>query len=687
MYQLKMRLNGQEVGEVELVSGQEYTFGRGSNCDIVLEPESGISRTHFRVFEDNGLWTVQSTSKFGSIMYGGQTIDNFRLDEDRSFEVSSYSFQFSQISATAKISSRSTAQLSLNGTAEAPAESSVQAFAAGQSHAYQMPHLNTGSTKNSLVPYFPHVENFDGNEEATRIGVQTNGLPYLRMVEGNGDEQTLKLEGNSWVAGREDGCEILLNDRKASRRQFELSSSAQGFFIRDLGSSNGTILNGTQLAPDELRPLRSGDLLKVGKVAMYFEIRDPSFERRLMIVPPEVLATTPALNENPYEMINYPVPHGPGGAVRFDPNAGGLPAPWQGAAGDSAENLARKKKIKFYSIIGVVVFLLVIILMSGGQTGKKPAPEANTPFSRLAKQKQQVVRETYVLAKNLDMQGKYDLALAQLVKLHEILPEGYEESLKITEQCKANIDSQEKVQQLQEEQKKLEANRKIVEQTIKKCMVLAQHTTSLPDLNGCLAPALDLDPGNPQLSAMQSEVQLRVDQNSQRASEKQAYEERVARGRALFSQAEVLEAKGQIFEAMDAYKKHIDSSFPDPAGLKSKSQKNLLSITKRVSSKVEDSLSAAQSAYSTQNYKEAITQINKAKGLDPKSERAAELNAKIRHELNLKLKEIYEESVIKEGLGDPEKAAELWKKIIEMDHPEGDYYHKAKNKLKNYGKF
>jgi len=296
-----------------------------------------------------------------------------------------------------------------------------------------------------------------------------------------------------------------------------------------------------------------------------------------------------------------------------------------------------------------------------------------------------MVKETFVLARNLYTQGKLELAAGQLKKLHEILPEGYQSSLAMAEDCRASAENAERLRFIEEERKKQEESRRIVEKNLKDCQRVAATATSLDALRSCLAPAFERDPEHPMLNEMIARAQSRLDQLKMRQNEQREYQERVNKGRSLHRKAESLEEQGDIFGAMETYKKHIDSSYPDPDRLKAKSQKNLSSLTKKIASKVEESLSAAQAAHSAQNSREALDHLKTAKNLDPQNAKVIELSVKIRRELTLKLKELYEESVIAEGLGQLDKAKDLWKKIVETDHPEGEYYKKARNKLHIYG--
>lgn len=78
------------------------------------------------------------------------------------------------------------------------------------------------------------------------------------------------------VLGRSRSCGLRLGGGDASRRHAEIVSEGGGFAVRDLGSTNGTFVNGE---PVEQRALQPGDRIQIGSQTITFcEVRD-SLER------------------------------------------------------------------------------------------------------------------------------------------------------------------------------------------------------------------------------------------------------------------------------------------------------------------------------------------------------------------------------------------------------------------------
>ncbi|MBF2026766.1 MAG: FHA domain-containing protein [Oscillatoriales cyanobacterium C42_A2020_001] len=77
----------------------------------------------------------------------------------------------------------------------------------------------------------------------------------------------------SWLVGRSHNCAIAVLDRSVSRCHAVIGHyPGEGFYIKDLGSSNGTFVNHSRLKPLEQRFLNDGDLLQFSKFRVEFFI-------------------------------------------------------------------------------------------------------------------------------------------------------------------------------------------------------------------------------------------------------------------------------------------------------------------------------------------------------------------------------------------------------------------------------
>src|SRR5579884_1631406 len=67
--------------------------------------------------------------------------------------------------------------------------------------------------------------------------------------------------------GRLENLEIILEDASISRRHAEIRATERGWRLRDLGSTNGTRLNGVRLGAGQW-PLRLRDVVQLGDVSL-----------------------------------------------------------------------------------------------------------------------------------------------------------------------------------------------------------------------------------------------------------------------------------------------------------------------------------------------------------------------------------------------------------------------------------
>jgi predicted component of type VI protein secretion system len=84
----------------------------------------------------------------------------------------------------------------------------------------------------------------------------------LKILIGSNAGKEIKIPIPKCVIGRGDDCHLKPQSDAISRRHCEIITSDKEVVVRDLGSRNGTLVNGQRIAEETM--LLSGDVLKVG---------------------------------------------------------------------------------------------------------------------------------------------------------------------------------------------------------------------------------------------------------------------------------------------------------------------------------------------------------------------------------------------------------------------------------------
>jgi pSer/pThr/pTyr-binding forkhead associated (FHA) protein len=119
---------------------------------------------------------------------------------------------------------------------------------------------------------------------------------HMLVVRGKQKGKHLRFPAGEFVFGRGPECHVRPESPLVSRQHCLLRVNAEGVFVRDLGSTNGTLVNGARLLTE--RCLQPNDELQVGPLVLRF-------------TPP--LASAVARYENPpadtSSTDEYPVEH------------------------------------------------------------------------------------------------------------------------------------------------------------------------------------------------------------------------------------------------------------------------------------------------------------------------------------------------------------------------------------------
>lgn len=93
----------------------------------------------------------------------------------------------------------------------------------------------------------------------------------LRVVDGSDRGRVYSNLTPPLTIGREEGNLIQLNDERVSRYHVRIQVESGNIVLADLGSTNGTKVNGERVT---IRKLRYGDMIQMGRTCFLFGSRD-----------------------------------------------------------------------------------------------------------------------------------------------------------------------------------------------------------------------------------------------------------------------------------------------------------------------------------------------------------------------------------------------------------------------------
>ncbi|MGE0761963.1 MAG: FHA domain-containing protein [Bdellovibrionales bacterium] len=660
MARLIVRHHGQEIADLMLEDGREYLAGRAEDASIQLPAQKGISRHHLKFYQQNGVWVVELLARFGSLLRAGQTGEVLELTEDCNFSAPPFEFAFS-----------------LDFPVAEPPAPAVEEQAA------RMPTVRTSVPVEEPDLKVASEAPDEGNNDATKVGIPTQLVPYVRIIDkSSGKEEILKLEGQLWVAGRESNCEIPLETGRASRRHFEISRTKEGFFITDLDSANGTLLNDEALTGNQPWQLASGDVIKVSSTKIIFEIRDANFGQKMPALVPQPMMN-PIDPRQPMQGDYLPMPYmgGDGGISPYLPPGGGAVIVEERKGFDFKKHRVR-----------IAIGAVVIALMYGLAEDKKPvvAPDSaenssTTPtFEALTPEKKQAIKNSFNLAMNMYMQTRYELCIAEIKKLHEMVP-SYENSKELLTYCEHGSELLRKKEDADRREREQAESERAIMQVVEDCRAQLQPRSTIDNVRICLAPAIERSPEHPAITELLQKMQAKEEERQLKLQNAESARQRRNAGLRMFEKAKELYKSGELAKALNEYEKFINGGYDDLDDQRGQAQRDVAQVRKELGSKVASLVQTCRENLEKSQYKAAHQACEKALREDANNSDAKNLKGQILADMKRELKSMYEDSVLEESMGNIDTAKERWKQILDKSIPGDEYYNKAKRNLQKYG--
>lgn len=681
MLKLIIKQKGKIIQEVPLHPGTEYIIGRSKDNDIVLPEQPGISRKHLQLsINDNEQGVVKSLSQISTLNVNGEEVEEGSISTGEAFQIQDFEFLFQKETMVVS-ETKSEEETPSEINKEPPVYHKTESKITEPTSSPEKPvNPDEQVSQDPLASNTPAVQE-DGKTKIMDINAHSEQLSsYLKVsYDDNAPRDIFKLEGeeSEWTIGRNEEADIVLDNPNISRQHFKIKKEGNQYFILDLKSANGTILNDKNLTPGKPYPIQSGDAVYILDIEIIFETKNISLEKALMkLTPPSPSVPAPGgggPNNLPMNYMPPPLPvNMPSVIVEEEPE----------------EPLSffqkNKKRIMIYgSVIAVVGFFFFMTSKKKEEPKKRPQ---HGELAGLTPQQLQIVKDTYQVAQQLYSQGKFEYCKSEIKKIHEYT-ESYQDSKKLAIACTLAADNQRRQHDLEQKRKKAEKTEKFIQDVTNKCDEKFESFIFKHDLISCLNPAIELAPADGRIQGLIERfeaIEIEKEEKKKRIAERKRFINSIS---SKYNYAKSLYVKGKVLKAMKAYQHFI--SISNHRELKEKrelARRELANIKKNFNDTNNRLNSKCESFFKASEFQKAYyaCEIAREKIPPPHNKKAINLMNKSKSTLELSMRPLYEEANLNESVGNISIAMEYWKKILDQDVNAGLYYNRAAKKMAKY---
>ncbi|MGE0615815.1 MAG: FHA domain-containing protein [Bacteriovoracia bacterium] len=562
----------------------------------------------------------------------------------------------------------------------------------------------------------------DVNDGNTRVAATGKLRAKLVFAPGAANVREFEITQDEVVLGRGKNCDIVLNDKKSSRKNTTIRREGIRFIIKDLGSSNGTYVNGVRVTEQELT---GDDEIRVGDVYCHFQALSADYQAKqndFMTVPdePEEQDGPPGVSagfsraDGGLQLTaggqNYASPSGldfqpeivgaPVGGMGADPMAafGAGPIPGLGApkGRKSLVEQFREMPPRRRVIVGIVGLVILFSLLDYEEEPSAPAkPAAKTAtapgaakgkpsFDKLSPDKKEFVKSHHTLAFDHYKNGEFDKALYEVAKIFEVVDD-YEDSRDIeryAREGKKRMQDKEEEKRRREEQERIRLRVAELVDAVGKLMAAEKYE----DAKAVFPEILQLDPDNKQLAQWEQVIRDHLEKIAQ---EEQARKDRQAiNGNAwrIYRDGQKLQKRGRYLSAVGAYRQINDLGATDRK-LLARAKSRIAECLASLKALLDPVLEQAKSAEEGGDLVQAFKLYERATKIDPRDQTGFKGMERIRGVLHQRAKLAYSEAIIAESYSDFEMAKRKYAETMNIAPQDDIYYERARNRISRFDRF
>lgn len=696
MMHLKVFKEGAEVHSVELNASEkpELLLGRSEAADIRIQ-DRAVGREHVLIKVHDGEVEFSKKSKFGKVSLNGKDAEHATLKPGDVLCIAEYQIQLHQTGQKILpqeqlevIESRPEFEASSLKLEEmqqdAMAAASNEPLELNQIHAIDQ--MNVAIPQAEIAP-LPEAEINPDRTTVMHKPEQVN----LKLIfpPGAANVEEIALDKEEIFVGRDDSCEVILNDKKTSRKHLRIYKEGMRVHAQDLDSANGTFVNGHRI---QSTVLSGEDILKIGSTEFIFKALSAEyFENENQFEPvysDDAMGFSPGMSVDP-PVAEEMLQDAPADKKKETPMSaiGAILRSFLPSKEGRLIDRFKKQPLPRKIIILCIVFLVMFYAMDEEKPKKKitanrdpAALSADAAFKALPAEKRQFVKNTYQLAFDLFKGKQYERSVYEVDKLLAVLPNGYKDAFDIKNYAIRALEIQ---KANEEEQRRKDAEEKLRKEISELVLQAEELVKAEKDAEAkeIFAKVLEKDPDNGTILRLRQIIEEREHLRQVQAEAKRDLEFKEKQFLLILQQARELLKKGDFYGSMDkAEEANVLFSTDE------KKSKQALALSKKarlaLQAKLDPFLTEGRQALANQEWTKARDAFHKALDVDSKNEIAKQGLETVRAQLREIARKIYIDGIVAESISDYALAKTKFKECIAQSVAEDLYYGRCMRKYK-----
>ncbi len=776
--------NGQALRSLTLDSG-EAVLGRGEGCVIRLE-DRAVSRQHAVLKSGPGGLRIEKKSHLAPLFVNGTECDAATLQEGDEVHIGPYVLRIAipqdQVrsrpaadrGASAEAGASRSELIQAGGTpgipglegleveasadgplpgasefSDAPAlgdAAEIVSLDAGSNAAadpfdsFGSPDPSPGADAVVLVDEGPGPGRPAGIERAQELSsiieedAKTRILPQatvvklkLRFSPGAASIEMKEFDQDEVSLGRGKGCDVVLNDKKASRKHLTIRRSGVGvetaFTIRDLESANGIYVNGARVTE---HVLSGDDMVRVGDTEFSVQVVMPNYDRQaegflkidhdlpiheesrilagMAKVAPDS-SVAPVASSSPAEPFGALAAAG-GDAFSNVIGVSGIPGAGAPAGSmsllDRYRAMPQRSRMIWIAFIGMLVYTVMEELPGLNQPPpkkkktdteqvasdgrKKPAGEdsggsALPTFDQLKPDLQKFVESQYNLALEYFRNRDYDRSLYEVRKIFQYVAD-YKDARDLE---RYSVESKQRVQAQEDERRRKEAEQAAKARVARLVIEVEGHMARKEYVQAreLFAEIVSIEPDNPQVAGWKKEIEVYEEAQERERLLRNLEQETLRKARDIVASGNEALRQRRWFRAIEIFRSVFELEMNDKR-IMAQANSGITRARSGIAAARDPLIEEGRRLEQESSYGEAFKKFSEARRIDPSSVEARNGMERVRGFLRDRSKQLYTEAVLAESYSDFILAKARFEQLLQVAPPDDPYYERARRKLSRY---